>query len=286
MITTIVLSAGCLHGLMYVGAYEVLYHNGMLNDLRTCVACSAGSIVGLMMCLRFTPREMIELAEECVVHEGIAAIGISNFLNMFSSGGLTNANCIRHVVQKIIRKKHTSHDITLGDLAKKSGIYFRVVATNITTAECEMFTFTTHPTMSVVEAVTMSCNIPVLFTPVKYNNNYYVDGATMNYLPIEFVTDNPDNVLVLYVKWVHVPFESGLMNVVQSIVYDMTKSFTHGKEMKNMCTFEYKGGNDTVFKVSFLGNKKQKIKKEMFDSLVETGRMCMQDYNETQRWVK
>ena len=58
MITTLVLSAGNLHGIMHVGAFKALYEHGMVQDIKTVIACSSGAITGLMMCLHYTPEEM------------------------------------------------------------------------------------------------------------------------------------------------------------------------------------------------------------------------------------
>ena len=52
--------------------------------------------------------------------------------------------------------------------------------------------------MSVITAVRISCSIPVFFTPVKYNDCYYVDGGVTNNFPINYC--NKNTTLGLYIK--------------------------------------------------------------------------------------
>jgi predicted patatin/cPLA2 family phospholipase len=52
--------------------------------------------------------------------------------------------------------------------------------------------------MSVITAVRISCSIPVFFTPVLYNNCYYVDGGIKNNFPINYC--NKKTTLGLYIK--------------------------------------------------------------------------------------
>lgn len=40
--------------------------------------------------------------------------------------------------------------------------------------------------MSVIVAVRISMSIPIIFTPVLYNSNYYIDGGVVNNFPINY----------------------------------------------------------------------------------------------------
>jgi NTE family protein len=41
--------------------------------------------------------------------------------------------------------------------------------------------------MSVRLAIRISISVPIVFTPVLYNNNYYVDGGVINNFPMNLI---------------------------------------------------------------------------------------------------
>ena len=52
--------------------------------------------------------------------------------------------------------------------------------------------------MSVITAIRISISIPVFFTPVLYNNDYYVDGCITNNFPLKYCNEN--TTIGLYVR--------------------------------------------------------------------------------------
>jgi predicted acylesterase/phospholipase RssA len=52
--------------------------------------------------------------------------------------------------------------------------------------------------MPVSLAVRMSGSIPIIFNPIRYNNNWYIDGAVINNFPIKYC--NPKTTLGLYIN--------------------------------------------------------------------------------------
>lgn len=52
--------------------------------------------------------------------------------------------------------------------------------------------------MSVITAVRISMSIPLVFTPVLYNNCYYIDGCFLNGFPINYC--NIDTTIGIYIK--------------------------------------------------------------------------------------
>lgn len=277
MLTTLVLSAGNLHGVMFVGAYKCLHDAGLLLNVRDIIGCSIGSVVGLMICLCYTPEEMEEILRSFVVKEGIPSIGMTSFLSLWNSSGLASSSFLKKYVREILAKKHVDTDITFADFAKKTGKNLVVVASNITCGCAESFSFTKNPRMSIVEAISISCTIPILMKPVKYNDNYYVDGAALNYLPTDLIEDDLNNALALYIKWKNEKFSLNLFNFVRNILSGIFKILLQEKTIDNMCTFESTiEGN--AFKLTWFGGKNVKIEETTFVDLVKYGKETMQTY--------
>lgn len=276
MITTLVLSAGSINGLMFAGAYRTLYSHGILHNVRTIIACSAGSIIGLMIALKYTPKEMYDMCCEILAEEGIPSIGLCNLVNLWNMGGLADSSCMKQYIRKILLKKHDQPDITFADLAKKTGVEFVVCGSNISKCVSEYFSFIDTPRMSIIEAVVISCCVPVLFRPVKYRGNYYLDGAVYNYLPIDVAKDNPENVLALWVVWRNDDKPSkNFLRICGNMMCGVTMGMTAKKATSNTCEFELMDTNNATFKVTFFNGAKRKIPQTMLDTLFDKGEETM-----------
>ena len=94
--------------------------------------------------------------------------------------------------QDLIKIKSTTiqnndDDITFAQLQKITGKNFVVCVTNLTSRKFEYWGAFNYPNMSVITAVRASMGVPLIFTPVEWNNDWYVDGGLLNNFPIDFV---------------------------------------------------------------------------------------------------
>jgi hypothetical protein len=90
------------------------------------------------------------------------------------------------MLKYFLKKKIKSDDITFIELYEKYNKNFIVIGTNFSNGNEEAFNHINTPNMSIITAVRISISIPLIFTPVLYNNNYYVDGALTNIFPINY----------------------------------------------------------------------------------------------------
>jgi hypothetical protein len=89
-------------------------------------------------------------------------------------------------------------DITFSELYSLTNKKIIIYGTNYRLGRSEIFSFENTPDMSILLAIRISISVPVIFTPVIYNDNYYVDGALTNNFPIG--NSDPDTTLGLYIK--------------------------------------------------------------------------------------
>ena len=78
-------------------------------------------------------------------------------------------------------------------------------ATNHETFKQTIFSHKTTPDLKLVEGLYMSCSVPFLFKPIKYNNIFHVDGIYTSRFPINnILKNNPDinrdEVFGMYIK--------------------------------------------------------------------------------------
>ena len=62
MIENLAIDSGGIHGLNYVGSLKYLYENNLINNLKKILGSSVGSIIGLLICLKFKIEDIIDLA--------------------------------------------------------------------------------------------------------------------------------------------------------------------------------------------------------------------------------
>jgi NTE family protein len=54
--------------------------------------------------------------------------------------------------------------------------------------------------MHVLTGLRMTISVPFMFTPVKYESKFYVDGGIMNNYPINLFYNNLENVIGVYLS--------------------------------------------------------------------------------------
>jgi predicted acylesterase/phospholipase RssA len=179
----LVLGPGGMGYFAMLGAYTKLYDE--LSYLEGISGSSAGALLGLFIALGKTPEEINELSFDVNIKD-LVKYNIKSFLENY---GLIDHSQIKEKLLSICER-----DITFKDLE----IDFYVAAFNVNTSNTEYFSKSTHPDMSVVDAVCMSISVPFLFSSVRWKNSVYIDGGTMEMYPAPpFLNKNPKEVLVM-----------------------------------------------------------------------------------------
>jgi predicted acylesterase/phospholipase RssA len=94
-----------------------------------------------------------------------------------------------------------SEKITLKDLYEYTTVNFVLKTTNISKYRIEYINHISHPDLSVIDAIKMTTCVPLLFQPIKYNDDLYVDGGLCGNYPIEYNrTLKSKNYLGIHIK--------------------------------------------------------------------------------------
>ena len=272
MFTTLVLSAGNLHGLMYIGAYKCLLEQNKISSLKNVVGCSAGACIGLMMVLGLSIAEMVDVSNDIFVNIGIPTFTLKSLMKMWKTMGVTNGDFKIDYFRRILKKKIDQNDITFIDLAKRTGKNLIVVGSNVTKMCSEEFSLEKTPNMSVMEAINISTSIPFLFSPVKWHHNLYVDGGLFNYVPISFSRDSEQCTLTLICDWT--------TPLAPETLWDMFKALTNMsqirlvneqcKSCRNLCRL-VSTEEANAFQIKFFGTERLKLDALVITNLVTEG---------------
>lgn len=195
MIKNLILSSGGLHSVLYqLGALKKLIEKECieLNNVEKIYGTSAGSIVGFFLCLDIDIQVVIDYIIERP-WDKIFDFKIENIMNIYDEIGLFDIEIYKTAFEPIFKTCNLNIDITLNEFYNKTKKELVVYATNYENFDPMGFSYKTHPEMLLIEAIYMSSTIPFL-KPMKYNDDYYIDGVYSCRFPINHFFDNNKDV--------------------------------------------------------------------------------------------
>ncbi len=153
------LSGGGARGFAHVGALKALEESGIKPNLISGV--SAGSIVGALYADGYSPDEMLEL---------FAGISFADFAQLtVPRSSFFRMEGFRSFLKKHLRAKRIE-DLQLPLL--------------ITTTNLDNGTSVTFEEGNLIEIISASCCIPVIFPPIEIAGTHYVDGGVLRNFPV------------------------------------------------------------------------------------------------------
>ena len=176
-----------------LGVLQVLEDKGKLSNVLEISGASAGSMIGLFLSIKnpYKVRDILEMSLSIDVPTYVKP-NLQTFLNNF---GFVPHQPIKELLIELCR----GNNPTFKQLKKK----LIVSACCINTQKTEYFSVDTHPDMYVIDAVCMSISIPVVFSPYTWGNKMYVDGGTIEKIPIgPFLHKDPSEVIIVYINTV------------------------------------------------------------------------------------
>lgn len=213
-IDTLCLCSGGMKGIIYYGILSHLESNHHINmdDINTYVGSSVGGMIGFLFCIGYTIQEIIEF----ILHFNFNIIQTEpNCENIILNYGICSSHKMIIALEHFLKHKYDMADITFIELYKLTNKKLLMIGTNITDSCEEVFDYINTPNMSVMIALQITSCIPVLFTPILYNNKYYVDGGIINSFPIKYC--NKDTTLGIFLNTNKREIDS-LKNVVLSCI--------------------------------------------------------------------
>jgi len=159
------LGGGAARGLAHIGVLKALVGNNVPIDMI------AGTSIGALVGACFAKDGEINTLEEIVLNIDWRQLALLLDPNLaLLKKGFIHGEKIKELLCSVIG------DIEFKDLK----IPLRVIATDVITGKEVVI-----DSGSVTEAVRASISIPVIFTPVKFENKFLVDGSIVNPVPVD-----------------------------------------------------------------------------------------------------
>lgn len=164
------LSGGGAKGFAHIGVFKLLEECGLMPDV--IVGTSAGALMGALFADGYSAAEIKEL---------FSGREFSEFAQLqLPKSGLFDSKRFRHFLRRHLRAK------TFEDLK----IPLIVIATDLDNGVSHEFR-----SGPIVEAVTASCSIPIIFSPVVINGVHYVDGGLFHNFPVSIIRESCERVI-------------------------------------------------------------------------------------------
>lgn len=188
------LSGGGSKGILHLGVLHYYYECGLYNP--ECVTdysgTSIGSVISLLLVCGYTPMEIFK---EIYDMDSFFTLGDCNgFFAAIQNSGLLNINRFADKIAELVKKKLGCVP-SLKKLRKLSSKSLYISATNVTTMLEDIYSYKTTPKLNCIDAIKISCSLPLIFQKLKYNDNNVVDGGLINNCPWEYLPKTSKNIL-------------------------------------------------------------------------------------------
>ena len=180
--TKMVISGGGINGIAIVGAISEFSKYYDINEIKEIIGVSVGSIIALLIAVGYKMNEIENLFEEIEMNKFTEY----DFENVFYSYGIDSGEMSKRLLKAVVANKKYDVGLTFKQLYEKRNIKLIITVTNLSLGRAEFLCIDNHPNMPIVDAVRISMSFPLMYTPVKYENNMYIDGGVLAPYPIEY----------------------------------------------------------------------------------------------------
>jgi len=197
---TLILSGGSIKAICELGALQYGYDEKLLDKVHTVVGASAGSALGYLCIIGYTPIElMVTLCSNPLFKDNLPFVNVMQLLDMNGEGAISFSPFQELLEQLTIAK--VGKLLTLESLYNKFNKRLVVSSYNYP-HDIEYFTPESHPDLGCIMAIRMSCAIPFIFKMCTYMGSKYMDAALYENFPVGYLKqdDTCQNVLGILIE--------------------------------------------------------------------------------------
>jgi predicted acylesterase/phospholipase RssA len=192
----IAISGGGTSIIKTLSCLKNLYENETIKheNIKSIYGTSSGSIAGVILCLNY---DWITIHDYIVKRpwNNIFSVdfSINGFINLYYKRGLFGPELLNKVFEPLFLGKDLSMDITLKEFYNYSGeIEFHFFTFELNAFEIIDISYKTHPDLKLMDAIYMSCSLPIAWAPLIKDNKCFIDGGIMYNYPLKFCVENTE----------------------------------------------------------------------------------------------
>ena len=190
----LVISGGGAIGLNYLGILQYLNEQNFwkIEDIESIYTTSVGVFVAIVLCLHYDWETLSTYFIERPWKD-VFNVSAKQIWDAYYNKGIYDKKILETIFKPLLIAKDLSLSITLEEFyeySKKDLFFYTFEINTFKTIE---ISHKTHPTLSLINAVHMSCALPGLFTPVLINDECYMDGGFIDNYPLHFCLKNVES---------------------------------------------------------------------------------------------
>jgi predicted acylesterase/phospholipase RssA len=212
----LVISGGGPLGLRYLGALEKLEKEGIWKqgNIISIYGTSIGSIIGAFICLKYDWETLNTYIIDRPWQDAFK-VTAKQIFNSYYNKGLYDKKLAEIIFKPLLEAKDLTINITLQEFYEFSKIDLHIITFELNKFETIELSHTTHPELSLLQALTMSSSLPGIFMPTIIDKKCYIDGGVMcNYPLNQCINANNNKDEILGIKFLR-DEENGVFNNVE-----------------------------------------------------------------------
>ena len=182
----LVIGGGGMNGLVMLGAVQRLQECGALRGVRRFIGTSIGSVLCTLLVLGYRAVDILGVLRG-VHFDSFDEVDGNNLLAFFDTFGMMTAQRLMAVVRAFMRVRGVAGGTTCQQLHARTQGDLVLTGFNVSRGRTDAFSHETHPNMSVLAALEISCGVPFIFRPIMFDGDMYVDGGFVDITAGAFV---------------------------------------------------------------------------------------------------
>ena len=242
MIKHIVISGGGPIMVQVLGSIQHLEKEKFIDikNIESIYGTSAGAVVGILICLKFD----WETINDYIIKrpwQDVFFFKVQNIFDAYTKKGVFDIKTIEKCFKPLLDAKDIPMDINLNDFFKLTNIELHLFSFEINEYKVYDISYLTHPNLSLMTAVQMTCAVPVLVTPVCIDDKCYIDGGMSSNYPLNYCIQsgkNSDEILGFKNKYSeeknNINSESTILDFLLSFLFKAVFSINTDKSQPNI----------------------------------------------------
>lgn len=174
-----------------LGSLQHLENNNVINmnNIESIYGTSAGAIVGVLMCLKFDWNTINDYIIKRPWHD-VFNINPQSIIDSYAKKGIFDIKIIEKCFKPLFDAKDINIDINLEDFYNLTKIELHMYSFEINKYEVHDISYITHPKLSLMKALQMTCGLPILVTPVCIEDKCFIDGGLACNYPLNYCIES------------------------------------------------------------------------------------------------
>ena len=243
----LVISGGGPTMIQTLGSIQHLEENKFIdiNNIETIYGTSAGAIIGVLICLKYDWTTLRDYIIKRPWQE-VFPVNIQNIFDAYTKKGIFDDKTVIKCFKPLFDAKDISLNVSLKEFYEYSNIELHMFSFEVNAFIVEDISYLTHPELSLITAIHMSCALPVLLSPICDNGKCYIDGGvTCNYPLKNCIESNKNIEEILGFKNQYdnnnknqIDSNSTLLDFITSFLFKLVHSISSNNLTQSSITYE------------------------------------------------